>query len=235
MNTQVFKPKTGQFGGSLCKDQAPTHLGRYGNQTPKLEHLELDLSCQSRNSKEGKTGYQPKWSELREAISRMLCWYRSRDIEKVTAATHWFVSIDIQRTLARLIEDLQNGNLEEVEAAKESLVAFSELALKRVVALLDDPELHAFAREILAEMDEHVLPHLLRMAAKAGSENVRLGILRSLVGHLDDIRARRVLADALRSSDPVEAALVCQDLLEVGPRGQRIIEVVYPRNEAWAA
>lgn len=173
--------------------------------------------------------------QLGAILPQMLAWYRSRDTEKVTAATHWFVSIDIQRTLARLIEDLRNGNLEEIEAAKESLVAFSELALKRVVALLDDPELHAFAREILAEMDENVLPHLLRMAAKAESENVRVGILRSLVGHLEDIRARRALADGLRSSNPVEAALVCQDLLEVGPRGQRIIEVVYPQNEVWAA
>lgn len=168
-------------------------------------------------------------------IQMNLEWYRSRDLERVTAASHWFVSIDIQRTLARLIEDLRNGNLDEVEAAKEALIAFSELGLKRVVALLDDPELHPAAREILSDMDEHVLPHLLRMAAKAESENVRIGILRSLVGHLEDIRARRALADALRSSDPVEAALVCQDLLEVGPRGQRILEVVYPSNEAWAA
>lgn len=183
---------------------------------------------------EGEGGkLQPRFNS--EELNQMLAWYRSRDLEKVTAATHWFVSIDIQRTLSQLIEDLRNGKLDEVEAAKEALIAFSELGLKRVVALLDDPELHAIAREILAEMDENVLPHLLRMAAKAGSENVRVGILRSLVGHLDDIRARRALADALRSSDPVEAALVCQDLLEVGPRGHRIIEVVYPRNEAWAA
>lgn len=171
----------------------------------------------------------------RGIVSRMLQWYRSRDLERVTMATHWFVSIDIQRRLSDFIRDLREGNLEEVEQAKESLASFSELGLKRVVALLDDPELHVAAREILADMDEHVLPHLLRMATKAESYNVRVGILRSLVGHLDDMRARRALADGLRSSDPVEAALICQDLLEVGPRGHRIIEIVFPQTEKMVA
>lgn len=235
MNTQIFKPTTGQFGGAICQDQAETQLRMYGHQAPTLGQPELGPSCRLRNGRNIKGVIQPKWSELREAIPQMLAWYRSRDLEKVTAATHWFVSIDIQRTLDRLIEDLRNGNLDEVEAAKEALIAFSELGLKRVVALLDDPELHTAAREILAGMDEHVLPHLLRMAAKAESENVRVGILRSLVGHLDDIRARRALADGLRSSNPVEAALVCQDLLEVGPRGHQIIEIVFPQTDRLVA
>ena len=168
-------------------------------------------------------------------LNRMLAWYRSRDLERVTMATHWFVSIDIQRRLSDFIQNLREGNLDEVEQAKESLASFSELGLKRVVGLLDDPELHVAARQILAEMDEYVLPHLLRMAAKSESYNVRVGILRSLVGHLDDMRARRALADGLRSSDPVEAALICRDLLESGPTGQQIVEIVFPVGDVLAA
>jgi len=177
--------------------------------------------------------FQPRFNP--DELKRMLAWYRSRDLEKVTMATHWFVSIDIQRRLSDFIRDLREGNLDEVEHAKKSLSSFSELGLKRVVALLDDPELHVAAREILADMDEHVLPHLLRMAANSESYNVRVGTLRSLVGHLDDMRARIALADGLRSSDPVEAALICRDLLEVGPQGHRIIEIVFPQTEKMVA
>lgn len=188
--------------------------------------------CFSSLEEEG-GGLRPHFSPTE--LKKMLAWYRSRDLEKVTLATHWLVSIDIQRRLSDFIQDIRDGNLDEFESAKESLTAFSELGLKRIVALLDDPELHVVAREILAEMDEHVLPHLLRMAAKSESYNVRVGILRSFVGRLDDIRARRALADGLRSSDPVEAALVCRDLLESGPRGQQIVEIVFPVGDALAA
>jgi len=172
----------------------------------------------------------PTWE-----LERMLAWYRSRDLEKVTLATHWFVSIDIQKQLSDLIEDLRNGNLEEVENAKKALASFSEIGVKRVVALLEDPELHRIAVEILSEMDEYVFPHLLRWIERTDSYNVRIGIYRALTGHLRDPRAKRALADGLRSSDHLEAAFVCQALLEVGPKGRRIIEVVFPEVQSQVA
>jgi hypothetical protein len=164
-----------------------------------------------------------------------LAWYRSRDLEKVTLATHWLVSVDIQNQLKGLIEDLRNGSLEQVRAAKHILSALSELSVKTMVSLLEDPELHYVMGEILAKMDHHVLPHLIRWIDSAETFNTRTGIYRGLTGHLHDFRARKVFFDGLRSSDPLEAAFVCQALLESGAQGQRIIEIVLPQYQLLVA
>jgi hypothetical protein len=175
------------------------------------------------------------FSDQGQEIQFMLRWYRSRDLEKVTLATHWLVSADIQDQLKGLIDDLRSGDFEQVRDAKHILAAFSELGVKTMVALLDDPEIHYVVGEILAKMDDHVLPHLIRWIGHAESFNVRTGIYRGLTGHLHDFRARKVLSDGLRSSDPLEAAFVCQALLDAGAQGQKIIEIVSPQTQLLVA
>lgn len=170
-----------------------------------------------------------------EALSNMLAWYRSRDLEKVTLATHWFVQTDIQARLGDLIDQLRSSNFVEVSDAKNALGAFSELGAKRVADLLEEPELHHHAVDILSRMDGYVLPHFLRWLDRVESFNTRIGILKALTGHLADHRAITELSTALRDPDPVVSAFVFQSLLAIGPVGHAVLGREFPTRALMVA
>jgi hypothetical protein len=174
-------------------------------------------------------------SPFEEALSNMLAWYRSRDLEKVTHATHWFVQVDIQTRLGGLIGKLRSENFNEVVDAKNALSAFSEFGAKRVVDILEDPDLHHHAVDILARTDGYVLPHLLRWLDKAETYTTRVGLLKSLSGHLADHRAVETLSTALRDPDPIVSAFVFQSLLEVGPVGHAVLRREFPMRALMVA
>lgn len=185
--------------------------------------------CRNSNSICREASPQPK------EIRLMLSWYRSRDMRKVAAAAEWFIAIDVKERIETLVGQLDHDDPFCVDEAKESLSAFGELALKRVIRIFDDPSHCHDAMEILADMESSVVPHLVRTLKTTRSFEVTTRVLEALTKHLDHPEARSSIRESLRDPDSMVAAFVCQSLLERGPRGNQFLAQVFPQKESLAA
>jgi HEAT repeat protein len=136
---------------------------RSGAKHPSTETQEIKPSC--RTHPEGIFDDLAKL-DWRVAVEKMLDWYRSGNLRKVTMAAHYFTHSDYRREIDKLIQRLRSRDQDDATAAKERLKEIGEPACKKLLELLSDPDLSPVAVEILGEMSGYLSPCLLKAIEK---------------------------------------------------------------------
>ncbi len=117
---------------------------------------------------------------LKHAAEEMIAWYRSGDLWRVTLAAHFFVHSGYPHLIDEQISQLRSAQRDVAEKAKETLIRIGEPVVKKIINLLSDPQLLWPVIDILARMDKHVVPTLVR-GLRTQSMEVRIGMIASLM------------------------------------------------------
>lgn len=111
------------------------------------------------------------------AASWMLTWYRNEDLWRVALSSHFFAQVRYQSWIDRMLGELQRGVEWQAASAIDLLAKYGEPALERILLLLDQPAIRPAVVEVIARMDPHVLPKVLR-ALDAEPWEIRLDFVR---------------------------------------------------------
>lgn len=112
------------------------------------------------------------------AASWMLTWYRSGDIWRVALSSHYFAQCRYQSWIEGMIGEIRSGIDWRVSFLVDQIANYGEPAVERILPLLDDASFRPAAIEIIARMDLHVLPRIIRELSRT-SWGTRLNLIRS--------------------------------------------------------
>lgn len=132
------------------------------------------------------------------AASWMLTWYRSGDIWRVALSSHYFAQCRYQSWIEGMIGEIRSGIDWRVGFVVDQLANYGEPAVEKLLPLLGDTSFRSAAVEIIARMDRHVLPRIIRELSRT-SWGTRLNLIRSYATRQPEA-AYGVMVDLLYST-----------------------------------